>query len=339
MHSGARRFPMRRRALPFLLVLLPLCIATTAVAHPLAPALFSVHEHSDGKVDVLVRESRWRPGPESLTPQLPSHCRLGPASPAVSDAVSITRAWSAQCSPPGLDGASLGMHGFAASPTNVVLRLELADGRILHAVLDTAHPRFTVAANAGAIGVSLDYARLGLEHIAYGVDHLLFVFGLVLLAARGRRILATVTAFTLGHSVTLCLAALGYAQLPSAPIELLIALTILYLAVELAGNPQRRSWARRRPWIMAASFGLLHGLGFAGALREVGLPQGDVVTALLSFNVGIEVGQLAFVALLLVVAAGLRPRLAQLPPIAVRLPIEVMGGLAGYWCIERLTAL
>jgi hydrogenase/urease accessory protein HupE len=178
-------------------------------------------------------------------------------------------------------------------------------------------------------------------HIATGFDHLLFVFGLVLLARGTRRLLWTVTAFTAGHSVTLSLAALGVVRFPTAPIEVAIAGTILALAVELARGPveadrsARESLLRRRPWAVAFAFGLLHGFGFAGALAAVGLPQEEIPVALFSFNVGIELGQVAFVALVLALRRLLAPALAGAPAWLVRAPVTAMGTLAVYWCLDR----
>jgi len=167
----------------------------------------------------------------------------------------------------------------------------------------------------------------------------IFVFGLVLLAGTARRLLVTVSAFTLGHSITLTLAALGIVDFPSRVIEVAIAASILALAVELARRPAAPTLVRRRPWTMAAAFGLLHGLGFAAALREAGLPAGEIPLALLSFNVGIEIGQVLFVLGVLALgrAAGRLP--ARLPAWARRAPVYGMGSLAGYWFLERAIAL
>jgi len=179
-----------------------------------------------------------------------------------------------------------------------------------------------------------DYVRLGVHHIATGFDHLLFVFGLVLLANGTRRLLWTVTAFTAGHSVTLSLATLGVVRFPTAPIELAIAATILVLALELA-QERSESWLRRRPWAVAFAFGLLHGFGFAGALAEVGLPQEEIPVALLAFNLGIELGQLAFVACVLALRSLVAPALAGAPAWLRNAPVTVMGALAVYWCLDR----
>src|SRR6185295_14228519 len=153
-----------------------------------------------------------------------------------------------------------------------------------------------------------------------------------------RRLLGTVSAFTLGHSITLSLAALGFVDVPSGPIEVAIAASVLLLAVELA-RPPGPTLIRRRPWLMAAVFGLLHGLGFAAALREAGLPAGEIPLALLSFNAGIEAGQVAFVLAVLVLRRSLGSLVHDVPGWLARAPVYVMGSLAGYWWLDRLLAL
>jgi hydrogenase/urease accessory protein HupE len=197
----------------------------------------------------------------------------------------------------------------------------------------------TIPARPRVFDVARDYVRLGVAHILTGPDHLLFVFGLVLLAGTTRRIVATVTAFTLGHSITLSLAALGLVVVPSRPIEVAIAATVLALAVELARPRAATSLVHRRPWLMAAAFGLLHGLGFAAALREAGLPEGEVPLALFSFNVGIELGQIAFVLAVLVLRRAIRGVAPNVPGWLRQLPVYGMGTLAGYWWLDRVLAL
>src|SRR5207249_1146814 len=180
------------------------------------------------------------------------------------------------------------------------------------------------------------YVTLGIEHILTGPDHLLFVFGLLLLVSASRLLVKTITAFTLGHSLTLSAAALHFANVPSRPIEVLIAASVLTLAVELARDAGRPTMLRRFPWAMAVAFGLLHGFGFAGALAEAGLPPGDVPLALLCFNVGIELGQLAFVGALLAAGALLGRWVPVMAERSARVAVYAMGMLSAFWCFERL---
>jgi hydrogenase/urease accessory protein HupE len=182
------------------------------------------------------------------------------------------------------------------------------------------------------------YVRLGIEHILTGPDHLLFVFGLLLLVSASRLLVQTITAFTLGHSVTLSAAALHLASVPSRPIEVLIAASVLTLAVELARDAGRPTLLRRFPWAMAVTFGLLHGFGFAGALAEAGLPPDDIPLALVSFNGGIEIGQLAFVGAVLAAGALAARWLPAATIRSTRFAVYAMGMLSAFWCFERIAA-
>jgi hydrogenase/urease accessory protein HupE len=227
-----------------------------------------------------------------------------------------------------------------APQADVLLRITLRDGRHIRHVLKAEAPSFKIDADGSRAGVFKDYATLGVEHILLGWDHLLFVLALVLLVGWGRPLLWTITAFTAGHSVTLALAALGVVHVPQAPIEAAIALSIYFLAVELIGARQgKRTLTQRAPWAVAAGFGLLHGLGFAGALAEVGLPTAEIPLARFSFNVGIELGQLAFVAAVLLVAAALRRVPVAWPRWAQAVPAYGIGAMAAFWFLQRAVGL
>jgi hydrogenase/urease accessory protein HupE len=181
---------------------------------------------------------------------------------------------------------------------------------------------------------------MGFDHILSGADHLLFVLGLLLLVRGLRPLVLTITAFTLGHSITLSLAALGLTNLPSSLIEVVIALTILVLALELAREEgARESRMRRRPWVMSSVFGLLHGLGFASALREIGLPEHEIPFSLLSFNIGIELGQLFFVFGILALQRLLSGRLRAVPAWISHVPAYAIGSLSTFWIFQRVALL
>lgn len=246
----------------------------------------------------------------------------------------MTARWHVSCPASGLVGLQIGVEGLGAAKTDALLHVELADGRVIDTVLRAREPTFTVPDREDALAVAGRYVELGVDHIATGYDHLLFVLGLLLLVRGGRALIATITSFTLGHSVTLSIAALGLARVASAPVEALIAFSIFLLAVELA-RPDAGSRLWERPWVMAMVFGFLHGLGFAGALREAGLPQGAIPLALFCFNVGIELGQLAFVATALVVHRAARALGLPAPPWGRTLTIYTIGSLAALWMIER----
>ena len=225
----------------------------------------------------------------------------------------------------------------------MLVRLVRLDGTVQLERILPVNPRFLPAPSPGQWEVVRTYTVLGIEHILSGFDHLLFVLALVLLVQGTRRLLATITAFTAAHSLTLAGATLGWVQVPGPPVEASIALSIAFVASEIIHARQgRRSITARYPWVVAFTFGLLHGFGFAGALAQVGLPQSSIPIALLFFNVGVELGQLLFVGLVcgaIATAAGLiqRLRLPQ-PSWLWRLPPYAIGALASYWLVARVAA-
>ena len=252
-----------------------------AHGHAFAPALLEVREATPSQALVRWKQPVVRVAGSGLVPLLSEGCRARSEPQTSDEDTGIVMRWEIDCAG-GLVGQTLRVEGIAASQANVLLRLVLADGRSIRHVLTAEQPSFVVPVREGALDVLASYGRLGVEHILTGVDHLLFVLGLVLLVGGGRRLLETVTAFTLGHSVTLALAILGIVRVPQQPIEAGIAFSIYVLAVELApsGAARKQSLLARAPWLMAGLFGLLHGLGFAGALAQVGLPQDDIPLAL-----------------------------------------------------------
>ena len=184
-----------------------------------------------------------------------------------------------------------------------------------------------------------EYLKLGVEHILLGIDHLLFVLALLLITHGGWTLVKTVTAFTVAHSITLALAALGFVHVPQAPVEAVIALSIVFVAAEILRSRQgHKGITARAPWIVACAFGLLHGFGFAGALSEIGLPEGHIPQALLFFNLGVELGQLLFIAAVMsfiVLVKRARIRIFRgselVPPYAI-------GSVAMFWVIQRVAA-
>jgi hydrogenase/urease accessory protein HupE len=315
------------------LLLVAVVAAIPAAAHPLAPSLLDLRERDAGRFDVLFKLSLLQPSGADLQPELPPHCRDLGEPTAERDDTSASLRWSVDCGERGLVGETLRVVGLERTRTDALVRVELRDGRRLRAVISGANAAFEVRASPNRGRVALDYARLGFEHILSGLDHLTFVLGLMLLVKGRRALLLTVTSFTLGHSVTLSAAALGFVDFPSRLVELAIAFSIFVLAVELAGD--RDDVTHRRPWAFALVFGLLHGLGFAGALSEIGLPAEEIPLALLSFNVGIEIGQVAFVAVVWGLLALVGRRAEAAPAWARAVPVYAIGSLAALWCIER----
>ena len=248
----------------------------------------------------------------------------------------------------GLAGHAVTIEGLSATSTDVLVRIESLAGTIQTERLSPTRTAFVVQAAPGAGEVAATYLGLGVEHILFGFDHLLFVLALVILVRDWRRVAVTVTAFTIAHSITLAAATLGFVNVPGRPVEASIALSIMLVAVEiLNARHGKPSFTVRLPWLVAFSFGLLHGFGFAGALAEVGLPQHAIPVALLFFNIGVETGQLIFVAAVLSSIWLLRHVASQLVEVALvkrafdRLDVTIaygIGGIAAYWLIERATA-
>lgn len=323
---------------------LPLCSVLalylgTAQAHPLAPAVLELRETGGGHVDVTWKMPLLRAPEATAEPVLPTWCRALGGPVLAADDLSVRRRWTVDCGPRGLVGGEVGVDALQTMKSGAFVRITKADGSLIQGIVTADRPLLTVPARARASDVVRDYVVFGVHHILAGPDHLLFVFGLLMLARSWRRVLQTVTAFTVGHSITLSVAVLGIAVVPARPAELAIALTVFALAVELSRERQAASLMGRFSWAMAIVFGLLHGLGFATALRETGLPAGAVPLALFSFNVGIELGQLLFVLVVGAMWWTLRRLPMALPVWVQRVPVYVMGSLAALWCFERAAAL
>jgi hypothetical protein len=239
---------------------------------------------------------------------------------------------------PVLFGRTLSVEGLERTITDVLVHVQRLDGTQQRHLLKPTAPAIDLAATASTKVPA--YLMLGIEHLLFGFDHILFVVGLLFFVRSPLRLVQTITAFTVAHSITLALSTLGLVRLSPGPVEAAIALSILFLAVELLHPVAKRSaLTRDRPWLFAFCFGLLHGFGFAGALAEIGLPKGAVALALFLFNLGVEVGQLLVVGVVLSALALLGKRAARLPLHIQRLPIYLMGVLAARWFVERTVAL
>jgi hydrogenase/urease accessory protein HupE len=245
----------------------------------------------------------------------------------------------------GLTGQNVVIEGLSGTSTDVLVRVESLAGATQTERLSPTKTAFVVQAVPGAGEVAATYLHLGVEHIWFGFDHLLFVLALVILVRDWRRVALTVTAFTVAHSITLAAATLDWVNVPGPPVEAAIALSIMLIAVEIVhGRRGIASLTVRWPWFVAFCFGLLHGFGFAGALAEVGLPHHSIPVALLFFNLGVEVGQLAFVAVVLIAgwlfyrAVALHREPEFVPRTVNRLDVTTayaIGAIASYWLIER----
>jgi len=243
----------------------------------------------------------------------------------------------------GLAGKRIEFVGLQATITDVLVRVQTLDGTHSTTLVHPSQPWVEIRATLGPWAVAGAYLRLGIEHIWGGVDHLLFVLALLLLVRGWRRVVVTVTAFTVAHSITLAAATLGFVHVPQKPVEVTIALSIVFVASEIVHARQGRPGLTERvPWVIAFTFGLLHGFGFASALSEVGLPQNAIPIALLFFNVGVEAGQLLFIAAVFTVTTlarqvASRIRIPQ-PTWAWRLAPYGIGGVAAFWMVQRIAA-
>lgn len=308
--------------------------ATSLQAHELRPGYLEVNETTPNTYQVIWKAPILMGRPLAVEPVFPELCKVSGYENRTGVIGAVVRSTSLACES-SLRGERIELAGLDATLTDVLVRVSSNDGSLqaLRATPDA--PMVELSGDVTAESVAGTYFLLGVEHILFGIDHLLFVLALVLLISGIRRLIETITAFTLAHSITLILASLGLVSLPSAPVEAVIALSIVFLANEIASKQFGATrLSERRPWLIAFVFGLLHGFGFAGALAEIGLPKGDIPTALLTFNLGVEAGQLLFltgVLALLSIVARLQLR-RRFDAVAS----YVIGITASVWLIERL---
>lgn len=316
-----------------------LLFALEAAADVFRPAYLEITELGNDEYSVL-----WKVPASGSDRRLAAYVRLPEGAKTVEGPLIVARDnnWVERTRihyPGTLAGQAFEIEGKAVGVTEVIARVERLDGSSQVERLAMERPQFIVEAPQGTGAVAWSYLVLGVEHILGGIDHLLFVLALLLIVHGGRRIVATVTAFTVAHSFTLVAATLGWVHVPGPPVEAIIALSIVFVASEIVHIRQGRpSMTERVPWVVAFSFGLLHGFGFAGALAEVGLPQTAIPLALLTFNVGVELGQLMFVAgfvLLRVAAARIVTGEVAWVPTATAYAI---GATAAFWTIERVAS-
>lgn len=310
--------------------------AGQSLAHEMRPGYLEIREISQASYSVLWKVPMRGDMRLRLDPLFPDMCSetIPPAARSSGDA--LITSWTIRC-----DSSMAGQHitiaGLENTLTDVLVRVQYLDGAVQMTRIKPGEPSFTVTGSTSKLAMSGTYLLLGVEHILFGIDHLLFVFALLLIVSGVRRLVLTITAFTLAHSITLAGATLGYIYVPQQPVEAIIALSILFLATELVHSRRGRpGYAERWPWLVALIFGLLHGFGFAGALAETGLPEHAIPFALVFFNIGVELGQLAFVAIVLM-SGWLVHRIKVFPlRNAEMITSYVIGSVAAYWLIERV---
>jgi hydrogenase/urease accessory protein HupE len=354
-----------------------LLIAMRVTAHEVRPAFLELTERTPGEFDVLWKvpamggtplAGEELPHPQPVLADKPGATKTMPCGCPVPTAAQLSRGvlpihpslpkdavivvpphterifgaeikrWTIQV-PHGLDGWEVAVHGLQATMVDALVRIAFADGRVVSRLLRPDAPSFVLGKETTGPAAG-GYFVLGVEHILFGIDHLLFVLALVLIVRGVGLLVKTITAFTIAHSITLALATLGFVQVPSAPVEAVIALSIVFVAAEIVRSRRgERGLTERAPWLVAGLFGLLHGFGFAGALAEVGLPQNDIPLALLVFNLGVEAGQLAFVAAVLALIALIRRVKFTFPSWTETVPPYAIGSVAMFWVIQRVGAI
>jgi hydrogenase/urease accessory protein HupE len=318
-------------------------VVPTTRAHEARPAYLEIKETSPNEFSVLWRTPVLAGMRLPVVLTMPGDVKnlKEPVVQELADSL-LERRWI-DAGANGLAGKRIDFRGLQVTITDVLVHIEMLDGRKWTIISHPSQPWVEVAASQTWLGVAGAYSRLGVEHIWGGIDHLLFILALLLLVRGWRRVVATVTAFTVAHSITLAAATLGFVHVPQKPVEASIALSIVFVAAEIIRSRQGLlSLTEKAPWVVAFAFGLLHGFGFASALSEVGLPQNAIPVALLFFNVGVEVGQLLFIASVFAVTTLARqvagriplPRLAW----AWRIPPYAIGSVAAFWVIQRIAA-
>jgi hydrogenase/urease accessory protein HupE len=317
---------------------LGLGVCAGAQAHEVRPGYLELKQTGAESWKVLWKVPARGEFQLAIAPAWPENCALeGPPRRFATGAAATERS-TIRCDG-GLTGREIVVSGLSTTVIDVLARLQRSDGTAQIVRLTPSAPAFVVEEAPRWTAVATTYLGLGVEHILYGIDHLLFVLAMLLLVRSWRRLVATITAFTIAHSITLAAATLGFVHVPPQPVEAAIALSIVFVAAEIVhARMGRTGLTERWPWVVAFAFGLLHGLGFASALREVGLPDSAIPTALLFFNLGVELGQLAFVGVVLAVLASLRSLQLSAPAWSWRLASYGIGAVAMYWTIERVAA-
>lgn len=324
-----------RRRVCHLLALAWLCLVPLAAsAHEVRPAYLHLQQVSDSDpaFHVLWKQPIVQNARLPIDPVFPEACTLTDRAPPEVTTGALIHYWTADCD---LTQASIHISGLSVTLTDVLVRVDLLNGKTGNYVLRPENPTLNLADDSAG---ALSYLRIGVEHLVFGIDHVLFVVGLFLFIRAPLALLKTVTAFTVAHSITLALSVLGWVSLPQGPVEAIIALSILFLARELVlPEAQRSRLTQGAPWVMAFVFGLLHGLGFAGALSDIGLPEDALWISLLLFNIGLEIGQLGVIALMAAIVWLLgrvewQTRFTQAAAWG-------MGCLAAYWTIDRTLLL
>lgn len=324
----------------FITILLLTSFISTADAHRLQPAYLEINEQSAGKFSILWKRPFVGSKPMNIYPRLPSNFRNLTEPVVQFFPTGAVERWMVASGKGGLAGEEILIDGLSSTQTDVLVRIYFKEGDEETHLLRPVSPSVVLGGVPSRTKRIIAYVQLGIQHILMGIDHLLFVLGLLLIVQNRWMLLKTITSFTVAHSITLCVATLGYASMPLPPLNLVIALSILFLGPEIV-----RSWRGetsltiRHPWVVAFAFGLLHGFGFATGLTNMGLRVSEIPLALLFFNVGVEIGQIAFVMLVILLERSFRVLEIHWPRLARLAPGYTVGSLGAYWTIERSAIL
>lgn len=332
---------MRRHSSSIAAFLLILCgsLFDNVYAHESQPGLLQlIQQQETRRYEVLWRIPIYYGKPHPASLQLPAGWKTlaPPTMRQLADSVLHRRVVLVDAQT--IHGSMIRLPGLETTTTDVLVRVEFANGTTSTALIKPTQPWLIIEGPRPVLQVAWDYTRLGVEHILSGIDHLLFVLALLLIVTGMSRLLITITSFTLAHSITLAAATLGWLWVPGPPVEAVIALSILFLASELVKvSHGEQSLTANYPWLVAFTFGLLHGFGFAGALSEVGLPENEIPLALLMFNVGVELGQVLFVIAMLVLIFLLKKIRMQWPAWSRQIPAYAIGAMAAFWFVQRVS--
>ena len=333
---------MHYKKLCLILILLGAALSSIAHGHALEPGYLELRQIDESLYAVTWKKPAIKGVPMAIAVRLPEQCDPRTEGQLSWDGTAFYSRWTATCTD-GLEGGELQIEGLEKTSTDVLVRFDFSDGVTGTQRLTPTDTSFIVPTQPDRLEVVRTYFAFGIEHILGGIDHLLFVFALLLLVKGLRRIIATITSFTLAHSITLAGATLGWVHVPGPPVEATIALSIAFVAAEILRSQRGKpGLTERYPWIVAFTFGLLHGFGFASALKQVGLPQTEIPIALLFFNVGVEVGQLLFIAAVFGTFWLLRRSTQGINMLQVTwapaLSAYVIGSLAIFWVVQRTLA-
>jgi hydrogenase/urease accessory protein HupE len=317
-----------------------LLAVSVASAHESRPAYLEIKETAPGNFNVLWRTPVLAGMGLPLVLKLPDDVK-NLREPNVQELADswVERRWI-DAGPNGLAGKHIEFRGLQLTITDVLAHVEMLDGRKWTTIAHPSQPWVEISASQTWLGVAGTYIVQGIRHILFGADHMLFVLGLLLIVTDRWMLLKTVTAFTVAHSMTLAIATLGYAEVPVIPLNAAIALSILFLGPEIVRSWRgETSFTIRQPWVAAFAFGLLHGFGFASALTSAGLPRQELPLALVSFNLGVEFGQLGFIGLILALERSFRTLEVRWPRWAQALPGYTVGSFGALWTMQRVALL